>query len=433
MQPIIVADHLGKQYEIAHQRAYRTLRDSLIAPFARLGRRGSSGATKETIWALKDVSFELAPGEVVGVIGRNGAGKSTLLKILSRVTLPTAGEVRLHGRVGSLLEVGSGFHPELTGRENVYLNGAILGMRAREIAARFDEIVAFAGVEKFVDTPVKHYSSGMYLRLAFAVAAHLDTEILLMDEVLAVGDMSFQRKCLAKMEDVGRSGRTVVFVSHNVQAVTRLCERTILIKEGSVAADGPSADVVGAYLRSDVGTTAHREWDMASAPGNHIVRLTAVRVRNDEGQIAQAVDIRRRVGIEVEFIVLEDGHTLTPNLQFFTQDGTCAFVSVETDSPWRREHRVAGRYVSIAWIPGNFLAEGTTIVGAAVTTFDPIMVHAHERDAVAFEVVDSIAGDTARGDYGGAVPGVVRPMLRWETLCCPDARKPAPLAGSFQR
>src|SRR5579862_2116096 len=255
MAPLIVAERVGKRHYIGARPPYRTLRDSIAGALG--ARRGSS--SREAIWALRNVSFSVSAGEVVGVIGGNGAGKSTLLKILSRITRPTEGLVRLKGRVGSLLEVGSGFHLELTGRENIYLNGAILGMRARDIAARFDQIVAFANVERFIDTPVKHYSNGMYLRLAFSVAAHLDSEILLMDEVLAVGDLAFQRKCLGKMEEVGRSGRTVLFVSHNVNAVVGLCPRTILIKEGSVAADGASADVVSAYLHEEQGPSATKE------------------------------------------------------------------------------------------------------------------------------------------------------------------------------
>ncbi|MCS6926686.1 MAG: ABC transporter ATP-binding protein, partial [Candidatus Binatia bacterium] len=246
---------IGKQYRIGQkQQPYKTLRETIVeavqAPFRRL-REGRRMARRDHfIWALKDVSLEIEHGEVVGIIGHNGAGKSTLLKILSRVTEPTTGSVDLYGRVGSLLEVGTGFHSELTGRENIYLNGAILGMRRAEIERKFDEIVAFAEVEEFIDTPVKHYSSGMYLRLAFAVAAHLEPEILIVDEVLAVGDVNFQRKCLDKMQDVGQQGRTVLLVSHNMSAVTRLCERAVLLHQGQVIQDGPAHQVVSTYLNS---------------------------------------------------------------------------------------------------------------------------------------------------------------------------------------
>src|SRR4051812_1002995 len=283
MRPIVTVENLGKQYRLGTQSAaYSTIRESLTNRI--LGRNG--GGENATIWALRDVSFEITPGEVLGIIGRNGAGKSTLLKILSRVTEPTKGRVELHGRVGSLLEIGTGFHPELTGRENIFLNGAILGMMQKEILRKFDDIVGFSEVEKFLDTPVKRYSSGMYVRLAFAVAAYLEPEILLVDEVLAVGDASFQRKCLDRMKDVGQRGRTVLFVSHNMPAITRLCDRTILLDGGTVLEDGPSHKVVGSYLRSGLGTTAEREWSTAAAaPGNDIARLRSVRVRTESGEV----------------------------------------------------------------------------------------------------------------------------------------------------
>ncbi|MBA3831417.1 MAG: ABC transporter ATP-binding protein [Chthoniobacterales bacterium] len=375
-----------------------------------------SAREAEEFLALRGVSFDIRQGEIVGLIGRNGAGKSTLLKILSRITEPTSGRAEVHGRLGSLLEVGTGFHPDLTGRDNVFLNGAILGMRRHEIARRFDEIVEFSGVSQFIDTPVKRYSSGMYLRLAFAVAAHLDTEILVVDEVLAVGDASFQKKCLAKMEDVGHHGRTVVFVSHNMMAVTRLCQRTILLDEGRVIADGPSHEIVGAYLRSGLGTTAEREWgDDSAAPGNDIVRLRALRIRTHTGEISEAMDIRLPVRVEMEFDVLTDGHSLVPNFHFFNEEGVCVFIAGDHDPAWEHRTRPRGRYASTAWIPGNYLSEGTIVVSAAISTMDPVAVHYFERDAVAFQVIDSLAGDSARGRFAGPIPGVVRPLLKWTT------------------
>ncbi|MEW6734868.1 MAG: polysaccharide ABC transporter ATP-binding protein, partial [Acidobacteriota bacterium] len=255
MKSIIKVENLSKQYSIGLREVrYATLRESLMgilrAPLALL--RRSSGATEEMVWALKDVNFEIRPGQIVGVIGRNGAGKSTLLKILSRITEPTTGRVELYGRVGSLLEVGTGFHPELTGRENIYLNGAIIGMKKREIDSKFDEIVAFAEVERFIDTPVKRYSSGMYLRLAFAVAAHLETEILVVDEVLAVGDAQFQKKCIGKMGDVAKGGRTVLFVSHHMAAIEALCNRCLLFSQGRLTAMGEPSQIIAQYLSSDI-------------------------------------------------------------------------------------------------------------------------------------------------------------------------------------
>ena len=263
----IRADGLAKRYRLGRLERYPTLRDALVgavkAPFAG---RSEQAVAAETLWALRDVSFEVGRGEVLGVIGHNGAGKSTLLKILSRISEPTAGRAILRGRIGSLLEVGTGFHPELTGRENVFLNGAILGMRRAEIARQFDAIVAFAEVERFIDTPVKHFSSGMYMRLAFAVAAHLEPEILIVDEVLAVGDAAFQRKCLGRMEDVAHGGRTVLFVSHNLDAVRRLCGRCLLLQHGRVELLGDTAEVIARYLSRDARAGGPEDWiDLAGA------------------------------------------------------------------------------------------------------------------------------------------------------------------------
>lgn len=424
MKPIIRVEHLSKQYQIgAPQARYGSLRETLAgamqAPLNKLRRIGRLNT--ESVWALKDVNFEVKPGEIVGVIGRNGAGKSTLLKVLSRITEPTSGRVELFGRVGSLLEVGTGFHPELTGRENIYLSGAIQGMKKAEITRKFDEIVAFAEIEKFLDTPVKRYSSGMYTRLAFAVAAHLEPEILVVDEVLAVGDANFQKKCLNKMQDVGQKGRTVLFVSHNMSAVTRLCQRTILLNNGKVLQDGTSNQVVNVYLNSGFGTTAMREWkELSTAPGNDIVRLCAVRVRREDGEITGAVDIRKPVAIEMEYQVLTSGSVLVPNLHFYNEEGAYAFVASDLDPAWRRKPRPTGRYVSIAWVPGNLLSEGTLFVGAAISTVNPVVIHFYERDAIAFQVVDSLDGDSARGDYAGPMPGVVRPLLHWTTRFSPN-------------
>jgi len=284
MTTAIRVEGVGKRYRIGRQpQRYQTLRDSLAdlarAPLRRLRGEGGRGRD-EAFWALKDVGFEVEPGQVVGIIGRNGAGKSTLLKILSRVTRPTSGHIELQGRVGSLLEVGTGFHPELSGRENIYLNGSILGMRRREIARRFDEIVAFAEVEQFLDTPVKRYSSGMYVRLAFAVAAHLDTEILLVDEVLAVGDARFQKKCVGKMEEVATGGRTIVLVSHQMSAVQRLCQQAVLLDHGELVAYGPKETVVPMYLSLDPGSAGPEEWvdvTRAGRSGSGEVRFLALR------------------------------------------------------------------------------------------------------------------------------------------------------------
>ncbi len=276
----IRVENLGKMYRIGRvQQRHDTLRDALAAGLSSL--RAGAPSEEETIWALKDVSFEVKRGEVLGVIGRNGAGKSTLLRTLSRITEPTTGRAEIYGRVGSLLEVGTGFHPELSGRENIYLNGAILGMRRSEINRGFDEIVAFSEIDKFLDTPVKHYSSGMYVRLAFAVAAHLDPEILLIDEVLAVGDAAFQRKCVGKMEDISHEGKTVLFVSHNMAAVQSLCTRGLFLRQGAIAADGSVSDAVNAYLRSMEAAAELGLSPLKERGGLGGVRLTDVRICSD--------------------------------------------------------------------------------------------------------------------------------------------------------
>jgi homopolymeric O-antigen transport system ATP-binding protein len=430
----IQAANLSKKYEIAvGKHRHDTLRDQISDSVRSLFLRNGGRGQREIFWALKNVSFEVKTGEVLGIIGRNGAGKSTLLKILSRITKPTEGSAEIRGRVGSLLEVGTGFHGELTGRENIYLNGAILGMKKAEIDRKFDQIVDFSGVEKFIDTPVKRYSSGMYVRLAFAVAAHLEPDILIVDEVLAVGDASFQKKCLGKMQDVGKEGRTVIFVSHNMPAISRLCKRVILLNDGKILHDGPAHRVVSAYLQSGLGMTSAREYsDPKTAPGNDIVRVRAVRVRREDGQISDIADIRRPIGVEMEYEVLKPGHVLTPCYGFNNEEGVCVFIASDRDPGWQRRPRPTGRFVSTAWIPGNLLSEGTLTVGAGILTEDPFTVHCDDEHAVAFQVVDSPDGDSARGDFAGGIPGVVRPLLRWNTQFSPNVAEAAS-AGAEER
>ncbi|MDA8325158.1 MAG: polysaccharide ABC transporter ATP-binding protein [Nitrospiraceae bacterium] len=422
----IKADNISKKYRIGREEQnYRTLRETISGVFTvpfkrarRMFRRQDDAKQKQNdeIWALKNVSFEVMRGEVMGVIGRNGAGKSTLLKILSRITEPTGGYAEIHGRVGSLLEVGTGFHAELTGRENIYLNGAILGMARAEIKRKFDEIVSFAEVEKFIDTPVKHYSSGMYLRLAFAVAAHLDPGILIVDEVLAVGDARFQKKCLNQMEDVGHRGRTVLFVSHNMPAVTRLCKRAILLEGGVLKTEGPSHKVVGSYLNSENCNAVVREWsDPSKAPGNDIARLRAIRVRTAEGKIAETVNLNDTFAIDMEYDVLQPGCFLMPWHHFFNGEGIRLFESHDTDNAWLGRERPAGRYVSTVWIYGNLLAEGIIYVSSGLTRLRPTERMFHERDSAVFQVVDHDGNSPARGDWPGTMEGAVRPFFKWTT------------------
>lgn len=417
---------IGKQYHIGVKKEkYGSLREKITNAFATPFRRVSkllrgqaTGAADldEVFWALEDVSFEVKRGEVVGIIGRNGAGKSTLLKILARITEPNKGFAEIYGRVGSLLEVGTGFHPELTGRENVYLNGAILGMKKSEIESKFDEIVDFSDVEKFIDTPIKHYSSGMNLRLAFAVAAHLEPEILLMDEVLAVGDASFQRKCLNKMESVGKQGRTVIFVSHNLPAVARLCERTILIDKGRVALDGPTHQVLGKYLNPETGISGIKKWDdLTEAPGDGVVRLRTALVKGEDGKCVSSFDIRQSIGIEIEYDVIKSGYVFHPHFPIQNEEGLLLFIAQHVDPDWQGKARSIGRYVSTCWIPGNLLSEGTIFVSPVMRSLNPNVLHFYADNVICFQTVDSHDSNTSRGIYPSRVKGVIRPLLKWTT------------------
>ena len=420
MSAIVQIEDLSKRYLIGGLHpGYMTFREMLgsivLSPFK--GLRQLAGQKRETLWALQNINMEVQQGELIGIIGRNGAGKSTLLKILSRITKPSTGRVRLFGRVGSLLEVGTGFHPDLTGRENVFLNGAILGMRRAEIERKFDEIVAFSEIEKFIETPVKWYSSGMYVRLAFSVAAHLEPEILIMDEVLAVGDAAFQQKCLDKMHEIRQQGRTIFFVSHNMPAVTRLCKRVLLLDHGKIVSDGDAQTVVHAYLSRSWNIGAECSWPEAKdAPGNEVVRLRRVRVRNESGETVVAVDIRHAVGIELDYEVLEEGHALSPVIDVYNEEGVQLFSTHDTGAEWRGRPRPVGPYTSTVWIPGNLLTEGNLLVSVSVMSHVPATIlHASERNCIAFQVIDSQEGDSARGDYIGPIPGLMRPLLKWTT------------------
>lgn len=420
---MIRVEGLSKRYEIGvGQAAYATLRESLTetlrAPLRAALRGRSSRRETETIWALRDVGFEVARGEVVALVGGNGAGKSTLLKILSRITEPTEGRVELFGRVGSLLEVGTGFHPELTGRENIQLSGAILGMSREEIRQRFDEIVEFAEIEKFIDTPVKRYSSGMYMRLAFAVAAHLEPEILLVDEVLAVGDAAFQKKCLGKISEAAHHGRTVLFVSHNMTAVNQLCERTIMLKGGRVARDGRTSEVVAEYLRSGGGGEV--SWDDPSdAPGNERVRLRAVRTVS-KGEAAADVDIDQEVRVEVEFWSYVPGaRNLCVNIYLLDGLGHVVLSTANTpnanlvEDDWYGQPHEAGLWRAVCTLPANFLNEGLYYISVYVATLGPLSVEVNAPQLLSFNVFDTGAMRDAGG--GSAWYGVVRVKLPWQT------------------
>ncbi|WP_322506403.1 ABC transporter ATP-binding protein [Anaerolinea sp.] len=408
----IRVEKIGKQYRIGtlNSQRYQTLRDAITGLFDRSARNVVSGR----IWALKDVSFEVRQGQVLGIIGRNGAGKSTLLKILSRVTQPTEGFGEIRGRVGSLLEVGTGFHPELTGRENIYLNGAILGMKRREIERKFDEIVEFAEVGAFIDTPVKRYSSGMYLRLAFAVAAHLEPEILVVDEVLAVGDAEFQRKCLGKMSDVAQEGRTVLFVSHNMSAILRLTQETLVIEKGRLKMRAPTPEAVDYYLSQGYSQEGQRTWDVDEIPPEAApFRPCAVRIVNAEGKVTETVRSTEPFHIEVEYALDAPITGLRVGVYLMSMRGEYIFTSFDTDDPQRFERypvRQTGVYVSRCTVPADLLNEGRYAVGINASSFR-VRRYFQDDQALSFTVDATGAPGT---HWTEARLGPLRPRLDWK-------------------
>jgi lipopolysaccharide transport system ATP-binding protein len=418
----IRAEDLGKRYRIGQYiTSYRTLRDVLVetasAPLRWVRRRTeqeSEVPSPETIWALRHISFEIPQGQVLGVIGRNGAGKSTLLKLLSRVTEPTEGIAEIHGRVGSLLEVGTGFHPELTGRENIYLNGAILGMKRVEIDRKFDEIVAFAEVEKFIDTPVKRYSSGMYLRLAFAVAAHLEPEILVVDEVLAVGDAEFQRKCLGKMGEVAHEGRTVLFVSHNMSAIARLTQDTIVLDNGRIICYAPTAEAIDFYMTSGITQVGERRWNAGDVNlGDSPFMPIALRVLDHQGRLTNQIFSVEPFVVEFEYELFEDLTGLRVGLYLSTSRGESVFTSFDTDDSQAFERntvRQKGRRVSRCRFPANLLNEGRFVLGVNASSFR-IQSYFTDEHALSF----TVDGTGAPGSHWAEQRrGPLRPALDWE-------------------
>jgi lipopolysaccharide transport system ATP-binding protein len=412
----IHAENLGKRYRIGMAAVrYTTLRESISETFAAPLRKLQSRKDENRhIWALKNISFDIRQGQVIGIIGRNGAGKSTLLKVLSHVTDPTEGFAEIHGRVGSLLEVGTGFHPELTGRENIYLNGAILGMKRNEIDKKFDEIVDFSEVEQFIDTPVKRYSSGMYLRLAFAVAAHLEPEILVVDEVLAVGDAEFQRKCLGKMSDVAQRGRTVLFVSHNMSAILRLTEESMVVEKGQLVLRAPSAQAVDYYLSRGFSQEGQRVWSDEDIPAaSDPFRPAAMRTINAKGEVVDTVRSTEPFTLEIEYNLSKPITGLRVGIYLMSMRGEFIMTSFDTDDPQKFESltvRPAGHYVSRCSIPADFLNEGRYVVGMNANSFR-VKRYFQDEQALTFSV-------DAAGAPGMQWPeprqGAVRPRLNWQ-------------------
>ncbi len=419
---VIRVENLSKKYIIGHQQEgryrYKALRDVLADGIKSIGSRilnpkqNIPDPTREEFWALKDVSFEIKQGDRVGIIGRNGAGKSTLLKVLSRITEPTNGRVSIKGRVASLLEVGTGFHPELTGRENIYLNGAILGMGKEEIKRKFDEIIDFAEVEKFLDTPVKRYSSGMYVRLAFAVAAHLEPEILVVDEVLAVGDAKFQKKCLGKMSNVAQEGRTVLFVSHNMVAIKSLCPSIIWLQNGQINGYGKSDRVISDYLQSDTSLQTEQTWnDREKAPGNDIVRLYRLHVQPQNGSRYEPITMETPIEICVEFWNLIPNVYLDITLHIYTEQDIIAFTTCSLmELIFEMRLFPAGLFRSTCSIPGNFLNSGIYRITLLVVQDGSNVVYNYE-NIISFDVIDS---GEREGSWYGKEPGVVHPHLEWK-------------------
>ncbi len=414
---VIKVENISKQYRLgvvgtgslAHDinRAWYKIRGK-EDPYLKIGEENdrSSKGNSNYVWALRDINFNVLHGEVLGIIGRNGAGKSTLLKILSRTTTPTTGNIKIKGRVASLLEVGTGFHPQLTGRENVFLNGAILGMTKKEIKRKFDEIVDFAGIERYIDTPVKRYSSGMYVRLAFGVAAHLEPEILIVDEVLAVGDADFQNKALGKMKDVStREGRTVLFVSHNMSAVRNLCTRAIFLGNGMIRGEGAPDEVINKYLLENTSYDLERVFeDNDSAPGNNMIRFKSVKILPELNSPNEAMSVKTAFDIEIKFFNFHDDTTLNLSLILYTISDDMVFNAI---SPVKKQPK--GLYKGVLHIPGDFLNDGSYYINVLVVHNSSKILYNLEK-AVTF----SIADKREFSNWHKKWPGIVRPQFQFD-------------------
>jgi lipopolysaccharide transport system ATP-binding protein len=421
MLPVIQVEGLSKAYQIGEfntgtlshdiRRWYIRMRGK-EDPYYKIGEVNDRTVVGESniVWSLRDINFTTRNGEAIGIIGKNGAGKSTLLKILSRITTPTSGTVKIKGRIASLLEVGTGFHPELSGRDNIFLNGAILGMRKEEIKRKFDEIVDFSGVQRYIDTPVKRYSSGMYVRLAFAVAAHLESEILIVDEVLAVGDAEFQKKCLGKMGDVSKGeGRTIIFVSHNMTAINTLCKEVIYLKNGHIVETGETEKIIHKYSSTETDLITENSW-LIDKKGDEVAHLLRARLIDRNNNTVNIVFMHHEVGIEFEYEVAKSGYQPLPNVHIYNIKGDQVFVSSETT---HEKFLQKGNYKTVMWIPPNLLNDGRYLVGIALSTLIPEKIHFYEQEALIFDIVEDM--ELRNSEYRGSMPGVIRPKLEWQT------------------
>lgn len=424
MSTVIKVENLSKRYRIGlKEKKANTLAGQMVniikSPwenFNRLRHLNRFGEEDESVfWALKDINFEVKEGEVLGIIGKNGAGKSTLLKILSQISEPTSGRIEIRGRVASLLEVGTGFHPELSGRENIYMNGTILGMTRKEIDLKLDEIIDFSGVEKFIDTPVKFYSSGMKVRLGFSVAAHLEPEILIIDEVLAVGDFEFQKKCLGKMKEVAGQGRTVMFVSHQMDAVTRLCSRVLVLKNGEVYYNGVPSTGIKKYL----GTEENENGAVAFFDPNERNQFTEIRMvqlKSNSKVLETCADIKDRIQVEITFEVFENGLVVSPGINVHNEHGDHLFSSHHIGQMMDLKSLPIGVYQTSVFIPSNFFAEGVIYFSVALMKYEPFTIFQNEEKILSLTIIDKLDGLSTRGIYASYFPGLVRPKLEWETI-----------------
>lgn len=420
----IKAENISKQYRLGEvgtgtlshdlNRFWHKLKGN-DDPYLKIGEANdrSNKGESDYVWSLRDINFEIKQGDAVGIIGRNGAGKSTLLKLLSKVTKPTTGSFKVNGRIASLLEVGTGFNPEMTGRENIYLNGAILGMRRAEITRKFDEIVDFSGVERYIDTPVKRYSSGMYVRLAFAVAAHLESEILIVDEVLAVGDAEFQKKCLGKMGDVSKGeGRTVLFVSHNIAAISNLCNVSMFLKNGGLKNFGETSTIVKDYYEEGNILNSKVAYLKDNAPGNELIRLISTEAVDSKLDNKYNYVINERVGVKIVFEILQPTDDLVIGLNLYDNSDIHILSSHQKNYP---KNYTVGLHETVLWFPENFLADGLHYFGIAAMSYKGIFkVHFHDVNKFCINIIDVQEANTARGSYTGHFPGIIRPILEWQ-------------------
>ncbi|GAB3693584.1 ABC transporter ATP-binding protein [Spirosoma flavus] len=425
MKPIIKVENISKQYRLGNI-GLNTIRDDFQRwlhriqgkedPLLKIGEindrklKGSS----EYVWALKDISFSVMPGDILGIIGENGAGKSTLLKILSKVTGPTTGRIDFNGRISSLLEVGTGFHPDLTGRENIFLNGAILGLNKREIRSRLEEIIDFSGCERYIDTPVKRYSSGMIVRLGFAVAAHLEPEILIVDEVLAVGDAEFQKKAVGKMQDVNKKdGRTVLVVSHNMTIMSELCNRGILLENGIVKSDAPIKNVIFKHITSNNSVT-EKKWLNENAPGNDKIKLKKAYITNKENKPISHAYINEEIGFCVEYELLSEISSFTHGINVFSSMDIHLFSSHDNIKLEKDKIFTPGHYKTTVWIPANLLQSDYIKISFACMKYEPFEQLFHEINVLRINVLEPEIAITGSESYKGKLPGLVRPHLKWE-------------------